>query len=143
MSNSDESDVLMSKKLKFSETVLIIYEDPSLSLALQEARTSDLLQRQADKYRYEKLLNPIFDEKHRLIAKFRQLSLDLWDYQKQNITLPLKVGFVNIMSAEHLIYILLIILSIPSVIGAICIIITETERCNCSKEKADKIIQMI
>ena len=43
----------------------MISEDPGMSEALQEARTSDLARRRADKARMEMLLSPILKPEHR------------------------------------------------------------------------------
>ena len=70
-----DQDVHMKKTVKFSDQTLLIFEDPNLSQALREARQSDYQKRLADKIRYSRLLTPILDDKHRLIARFRQLNL--------------------------------------------------------------------
>jgi hypothetical protein len=70
-----DQDVHMKKTVKFSDQTLFIFENPQLSQALREARQSDYQKRLADKIRYFRLLTPILDDKHRLIARFRQLNL--------------------------------------------------------------------
>ena len=70
-----DQDIHMKKTVKFSDQTLFIFEDPNLSQALREARQNDYLKRLADRIRYLRLLTPILDEKHRLIARFRQLNL--------------------------------------------------------------------
>lgn len=53
------------KSVKFSDIIKVIEEPESLKVALQEARTCDLTQRQADRARRERLLNPILSKAHR------------------------------------------------------------------------------
>ena len=53
------------KSVKFSDIIQVIAEPESLKLALQEARTSDLTQRKADRARAERLLGPILTKAHR------------------------------------------------------------------------------
>lgn len=54
-----------SKKVTFTTALDVIYEDPKLSEDLKLARMSDFFQRQADKARMERLLNPILSTSHR------------------------------------------------------------------------------
>lgn len=54
-----------SKKVTFTTALDVIYEDPNLSEDLKLARMSDFIQRQADKARMERLLNPILSISHR------------------------------------------------------------------------------
>ena len=56
---------MKSKFVKFSENIEIILEPENIAEDLQLARTSDLLQRQADKARMERLLTPILNTTHR------------------------------------------------------------------------------
>ena len=58
---------------KFSITTI---EKHSLSILLRETRKSDLRQRQANKLKFERLLSPVLEEGHRLIARLRQLNLN-------------------------------------------------------------------
>ena len=53
------------KSVKFSDIIQVIVEPENLKLALQEARTSDLTQRKADRARAERLLGPILTKAHR------------------------------------------------------------------------------
>ena len=53
------------KSVKFSNLIQVITEVESQQEALQEARTSDLAQRQADRARQERLLSPILMKAHR------------------------------------------------------------------------------
>jgi hypothetical protein len=53
------------KKVRFNDNVTIIQEPPELSDDLRNSRKSDFYQRQADKFRYELMLQPIFNNKHR------------------------------------------------------------------------------
>ena len=65
-----------SKKVSFCEIKYFIFEPPHLRKALYEARKSDYLLRRALKHRYEQLLYPVFQENHRLVVKFRQLTIN-------------------------------------------------------------------
>ena len=51
--------------MEFSDIIQVIVEPEHLRLALQEARTSDLTQRIADRARAERLLGPILTNAHR------------------------------------------------------------------------------
>ena len=53
------------KSVTFSNVIQIIFEPKNIREDLQMARTSDLSQRQADKARRERLLNPILTKTHR------------------------------------------------------------------------------
>lgn len=53
------------RKVTFTTTLDVIYEDPALSEDLKLSRIGDHLQRQADHLRMERLLNPILEPAHR------------------------------------------------------------------------------
>lgn len=53
------------RKVTFTTTLDVIYEDPALSEDLKLSRIGDYLKRQADRLRMERLLNPILEPAHR------------------------------------------------------------------------------
>lgn len=53
------------RKVTFTTTLDVIYEDPALSEDLKQSRIGDYLKRQADRLRMERLLNPILEPAHR------------------------------------------------------------------------------
>lgn len=53
------------RKVTFTTTLDVIYEDPALSEDLKLSRIGDYLKRQADHLRMERLLNPILEPAHR------------------------------------------------------------------------------
>jgi hypothetical protein len=54
-----------TKKVRFNDNVIVIHEPPELSDDLRKSRKSDYLHRQADRARYELMLQPIFTNTHR------------------------------------------------------------------------------
>jgi len=56
---------MTSKKVTFNGTPCIIIEPANISYDLHLARINNYSQRQADHYRMEKLLAPIFTVEHR------------------------------------------------------------------------------
>lgn len=53
------------RKVTFTTTLDVIYEDPALSEDLKLSRIGDYLKWQADRLRMERLLNPILEPAHR------------------------------------------------------------------------------
>ena len=53
------------RKVTFTTTLDVIYEDPALSEDLKHSRIGDYLKRRADHLRMERLLNPILEPAHR------------------------------------------------------------------------------
>jgi hypothetical protein len=64
------------KKVRFNDNVAVILEPPELSDDLRNSRKSDYLQRQADKIRYESMLQPIFNHTHRTKILIRNKILN-------------------------------------------------------------------
>ena len=61
----------MKKIVRFSESVVVIYEPESLTKYLHNARKSDYFTCKADMDRMEKMLTPILEEGHRKIMFYK------------------------------------------------------------------------
>lgn len=53
------------KHVQFNLTPIVIYENPHESFFLHQARLSNFIEKQIDKLRIEKILNPILSIEHR------------------------------------------------------------------------------